>query len=68
MSTKKNEHTHRYSKGAQDIIAKEMHAFKHGQAHSGLQKQPVESRKQAIAIGISEARKAGKKVPKKPKK
>lgn len=40
-----------------------MHEFKHGALHSGSKKGPVvRSRKQAIAIGLSEERKAGKKV------
>jgi Family of unknown function (DUF6496) len=41
-----------------------MHEFKRGQLHSGSKKGPkVKNRKQAIAIGLSEARKAGAKVP-----
>lgn len=41
-----------------------MHEFKHGQLHSGSSAGPkVTSRKQAIAIGLSEQRKMGKKVP-----
>lgn len=44
-----------------------MHEYKHGTLSSGRSKKPVKSRKQAIAIGISEARKAGAKVPKKMK-
>lgn len=46
---------------------KVMHEFKHGELHSGSKKGPVvKSRKQAIAIALSEARKAGGKV--KPKR
>ena len=42
---------------------KVMHEFKHGTLHSGSKHGPkVKSRKQAIAIGISEARKHGEKV------
>jgi hypothetical protein len=44
-----------------------MQEFKKGSLHSGSKKGPqVQSRKQAIAIGLSEQRKAGKKVPPKP--
>ncbi len=43
-----------------------MHEFKEGELHSGSKKGPmVNDPKQAIAIGISEARKRGMKVPKK---
>jgi hypothetical protein len=44
-----------------------MHEFKHGELKSGQGGKggKVKSRKQAIAIGLSEARKKGKKVPKK---
>jgi hypothetical protein len=54
----------KYSKKAQDKIEKVMHEKKSGTLRSGSGKK-VTSRKQAIAIGISEARKAGAKVPKK---
>lgn len=40
-----------------------MHEFKRGDLHSGKGGPKVQSRKQAIAIGLSSARKAGKKVP-----
>ncbi len=52
----------RYSKGAQDSVKKVMHKRKKGTLKSGSGKK-VKSRKQAIAIGLSEARKKGKKVP-----
>lgn len=49
-------------------MEKVMEEFKEGALHSGSKKGPkVKSRKQAIAIGLSEARKAGAKVPKKKK-
>ena len=54
----------RYSKGAQKKVEKVMHEKKKGTLRSGSGKK-VTSRKQAIAIGLSEARKAGAKVPKK---
>ncbi|HEX7844612.1 MAG TPA: DUF6496 domain-containing protein [Chitinophagaceae bacterium] len=52
----------KYSKKAQDKVEKVMHERKHGTLRSGSGKK-VKSRKQAIAIGLSEARKAGAKVP-----
>jgi hypothetical protein len=55
----------KYSKGAQKEVEKEMKRYKEGKAHSGSKKQKVKSRKQAIAIGLSKARKKGAKVPKK---
>lgn len=57
----------RYSKGASKDVKREMHAYKEGKLKSGPggRSGKVKSRKQAIAIGLSEARKAGKKVPKK---
>jgi hypothetical protein len=44
-----------------------MHEFKHGSLHSGKGGPKVTSRKQAIAIGLSSARRAGKKVPAPPR-
>ena len=54
----------RYGKKAQSKVEKAMHERKRGTLKSGSGK-PVKSRKQAIAIGLSQARKAGAKVPKK---
>ncbi len=54
----------KYSKAASRKVEKVMHERKQGTLRSGSGKK-VTSRKQAIAIGLSEARKAGKKVPKK---
>jgi hypothetical protein len=56
----------KYSKGAQRKVKKAMHERKEGTLRSGSG-QKVKSRKQAIAIGLSEARRAGKKVPSKKK-
>ena len=53
----------KYSKKAQEKIEEVMHEFKHGKLKSG-KGGVVKNRKQAIAIGISEAREAGLKVPK----
>jgi hypothetical protein len=56
----------KYSKNAQKKIEEVMKEFKHGELKSGKGGKGgiVKSRKQAIAIGISEAREAGLKVPK----
>jgi hypothetical protein len=60
----------KYSKGASKEVGKEMRRYKRGTAKSGRGGKggKVKSRKQAIAIGLSKARKKGKKVPKKRKK
>jgi hypothetical protein len=55
----------KYSKGASKKVKKAMEERKKGTLRSGRSGKKVKSRKQAIAIGLSEARKAGKKVPKK---
>jgi len=55
----------KYSKGAQKKVKKAMHEKKSGTLRSGRSGEKVKSRKQAIAIGLSEARKSGAKVPKK---
>ena len=55
----------KYSPSASKDVEREMHKFKRGQLKSGRGGKGgiVKSRKQAIAIGLSEARKKGKKVP-----
>ena len=55
----------RYGKKASEKVEKAMHERKRGTLKSGKSGKPVKSRKQAIAIGLSQARKAGGKVPKK---
>ena len=55
----------KYGKKAQDKVEKAMHERKHGTLKSGKSGKKVKSKKQAIAIGLSEARKEGGKVPKK---
>lgn len=55
----------RYGKKAAAKVKKVMHERKHGTLRSGGSGKKVTSRKQAIAIGLSEARRAGAKVPKK---
>jgi hypothetical protein len=53
----------KYGKKAQDDVKHAMDEKKHGELHSGKAKKSVKSRKQAIAIGLSKARKKGAKVP-----
>jgi uncharacterized protein DUF6496 len=53
----------RYGKKAQEKVEKVMHEKKQGTLRSGKSGKKVTSRKQAIAIGLSEARRAGAKVP-----
>ena len=57
----------KYSRASSLSEKKEMHRYKRGQARIGKGGRggKVKSRKQATAIGLSEARKKGKKVPKK---
>ena len=54
----------KYSEKASEKVEKTMHEMKEGKLKSGSGKK-VTSKKQAIAIGLSEARKEGAKVPKK---
>ena len=53
----------KYGKKASDKVEKAMHERKHGTLKSGSSGKKVTSRKQAIAIGLSEARREGGKVP-----
>ena len=53
----------RYGRKAQQKVKKAMHERKRGTLRSGRSGKKVKSRKQAIAIGLSEARRAGGKVP-----
>jgi hypothetical protein len=55
----------KYSKGSKKKVGRAMHEMKEGKLKSGKSGRKVKSRKQAIAIGLSEARKEGAKVPKK---
>ena len=55
----------RYGKKASRKVEKAMRERKRGTLKSGRSGKPVKSRKQAIAIGLSQARKSGAKVPKK---
>jgi hypothetical protein len=53
----------RYGKKAQQKVKRAMHERKRGKLRSGRSGRKVKSRKQAIAIGLAEARRAGGKVP-----
>jgi hypothetical protein len=66
----KKKRKRKYSRGSQSEVRNEMRRYKKGTAKSGRGGKggKVKSRKQAIAIGLSKARKKGKKVPKKKKK
>ena len=55
----------KYGRKAQKKVERAMHERKRGKLRSGRSGKKVKSRKQAIAIGLSEARKSGAKVPKK---
>jgi hypothetical protein len=55
----------KYGKKAQSKVKRAMHERKHGTLKSGRSGRRVTSRKQAIAIGLSEARREGGKVPRK---
>jgi hypothetical protein len=55
----------KYSKKASEKVEKAMHERKTGTLKSGRSRKKVKSRKQAIAIGLSEARRSGAKVPRK---
>jgi hypothetical protein len=55
----------RYGQRAHQSVKRAMHKRKKGTLKSGKSGKPVKSRKQAIAIGLSEARRKGAKVPKK---
>jgi len=58
----------KYGRKSQKTVKGAMHKFKRGKLKSGRSGKKVKSRKQAIAIGLSEARKKGAKVPKRSSK
>ncbi len=68
MPTKKKSSTRKYSPKASASVEREMKAMKQGKLKSGKSGKKVTNPKQAIAIGLSEARKSGAKVPKAPEK
>ena len=57
----------KYSKKAQESVKENMHEMKEGKLKSGRSGKKVTNPKQAVAIGLSEARKEGAKVPSKKK-
>jgi hypothetical protein len=65
--TAKKRGSTRYGRAASKKVARTMHEAKRGTLRSGRSKKKVTSRKQAIAIGLSEARRRGAKVPPKPR-
>jgi len=58
----------KYGKASGSKVRRAMHEMKSGKLKSGRSGKRVRSRKQAIAIGLSEARRAGAKVPRKKSK
>ena len=62
---RKKSSSKKYSKKAGKIVQREMRRKKRGTLKSGRSGKRVRSRKQAIAIGLSEARRSGAKVPRK---
>ncbi|MEX1247184.1 MAG: DUF6496 domain-containing protein [Anaerolineales bacterium] len=58
----------KYGKKAQKSVERAMHKRKRGTLRSGKSGKKVTSRKQAVAIGLSEAREKGAKMPRKPMK
>jgi Family of unknown function (DUF6496) len=67
-SAKKSGSTRKYGTTVGKDVEREMKAMKQGKLKSGRSGKTVTNPKQAIAIGLSEARKEGKKVPPAPKK
>jgi hypothetical protein len=65
MARKKAPAKKKYGAAASKSVEREMKAYKKGKLKSGRSGKTVKSRKQAIAIGLSEARSEGAKVPKK---
>jgi hypothetical protein len=53
----------KYSRASGRKVRRALREMQHGQLRSGRSHKKVRSRKQAIAIGLSEARKEGKRVP-----
>ncbi len=53
----------KYGPKAQEEVGKAVHEYKHGKLKSGKSGKKVTNRKQAVAIGLSKARKKGGKVP-----
>ena len=67
MPRKKTASKRKYGSTAQRKVKRSMHEMKRGELKSGRSGKKVKNPKQAIAIGLSEARRSGAKVPSKPK-
>jgi uncharacterized protein DUF6496 len=67
MPEKRSSGTRKYGKKSGEKVERAMHERKQGTLRSGRSGKKVTSRKQAIAIGLSKARKKGKRVPKRKK-
>jgi len=67
-SASRKKSTRKYGAKAGEKVERAMHEMKRGELKSGRSGKKVKSRKQAIAIGLSEARQAGGKVPSSKKK
>jgi hypothetical protein len=65
--TRRSPRKRRYGAKAAQKVERAMHELKEGKLRSGRSGKKVTSRKQAIAIGLSEARRAGGKVPRAPR-
>ena len=69
MARRRSSKSPRYGKSAQKNVRSAMRRAKRGTLKSGKGRHPaVKTRKQAIAIGLSEARQKGAKVPRKPRR
>ena len=66
-SSKSRSGSRRYGKKAGEKVERAMHEMKRGKLRSGRSGKKVKSRKQAIAIGLSQARRSGGKVPRRSK-
>ena len=67
MARRKSSSGRRYGRAASRKVKRAMHERKAGTLRSGRSRKRVKSRKQAIAIGLSEARRSGAKVPRRKK-
>jgi hypothetical protein len=64
MSKRKSHKRYQMGKKGTAKMEKTMHEWKHGALHSGSKRGPkVTSQKQAVAIGLSQARRAGARIP-----
>jgi uncharacterized protein DUF6496 len=63
VAEKKSRGRRKYGDKAAEKVEKAMHEMKRGQLRSGRSRKKVRTREQAVAIGLSQARRAGGKVP-----